>query len=66
MTSRRGTKNMAMVAIGHELLKIAFVLLSRKVPYKAPVVDYGALLVKRNALRQIRQLKKFGYLPQAA
>ena len=65
LVSRRGTKK-AIVAIGHKLLRIVFVLLSRKVPYKDPTVDYGALLVKRNAPRWIRQLKKFGYLPQAA
>jgi hypothetical protein len=49
---------------GH--LKTVFVLLSRQVPYHDSTVDYEALLVQRNAPRWIRQLKKFGYLPQAA
>ena len=65
LASRRGAKK-AIVAIGHQVLNIVVVLLSRKVPYKDPTVDYGALVVKRNAPRWIRQLKKFGYLPQAA
>ncbi len=65
LVSRRGTKK-AIIAIGHQLLRIVFVLLSRKVPYKDSTVDYDALVVKRNAPRWIRQLKKFGYLPQAA
>jgi len=65
LVSRRGTKK-AIIAIGHQLLKIAFVLLSRKVPYKDSTVDYDALVVKRNAPRWIRQLKKFGYLPKTA
>ena len=62
---RRGTKK-AIVAIGHKVLKIVFVLLSRQVPYRDSTVDYAALTVKRNAPRWIRALKQFGYLPQSA
>jgi transposase len=62
---RRGTKK-AIVAIGHKVLKIVFVLLSRQVPYRDSTVDYAALTVKRNAPRWIRALKRFGYLPQSA
>jgi transposase len=62
---RRGTKK-AIVAIGHKVLKIIFVLLSRQVPYHDATVNYAALTVKRNAPRWIRALKQFGYLPQLA
>ena len=62
---RRGTKR-AIVAIAHKVLKIVYVLLARGVPYRDDTVDYQALAVKRNAPRWIRQLKKFGYLPQSA
>jgi transposase len=62
---RRGTKK-AIIAIAHQVLKTVFVLLSRQVPYRDSTVDYEALVVKRNAPRWIRQLKKFGYLPQTA
>lgn len=43
-----------------------FVLLSRQVPYHDSTVDYEALAVKRNTLRWIKQLRKFGYLPKMA
>jgi transposase len=65
LVSRRGTKK-AIVAIGHKVLKTVFVLLSRQVPYQDSTVDYEALVVKRNAPRSIRQLKKFGYLTRTA
>jgi hypothetical protein len=62
---RRGAKR-AIVAIAHKLLKIVYVLLARRVPYRDSTVDYEALAVKRKAPRWIRQLKKFGLLPQTA
>jgi transposase len=62
---RRGAKR-AIVAIAHKLLKIVYVLLARRVPYRDATVDLEALAVKRNAPRWIRQLKKFGLLPQTA
>jgi transposase len=62
---RRGTKR-AIIASAHKVLKTVFVLLSRQVPYRDSTVDYQALVVKRNAPRWIRQLKKFGYLPKTA
>ncbi len=62
---RRGTTK-AIVAIGHKVVKIVFVLLSRQVPYQDATVDYAALTVKRNAPRWIGALKQFGYLPQLA
>ena len=65
LVSRRGTQR-AIVAIGHQVLKTVFVLLSRQVPYHDSTVDYEALAVKRNAPRWIRQLRKFGYLPKMA
>ena len=65
LVSRRGTKR-AIVAIGHQVLKTVFVLLSRQVPYHDSTVDYEALAIKRNAPCWIRQLRKFGYLPKMA
>jgi hypothetical protein len=50
--------------MAHQVLKTVFVLLSRQVPYRDSTVDYEALVVKRHAPRWIRQLKKFGCLPQ--
>ena len=58
---RRGHKK-TIVALGHRILKIIFVVLSRKEPYIDPVVDYEALLVHRKAPRWIKSLKKYGYI----
>jgi len=58
---RRGHKR-TIIAIGHKILRIIFVLLKKRVAYKDPSIDYEALLVKRNAPRWIQALKKFGYL----
>lgn len=61
---RRGHKR-TIIAIGHKILRIIFVLLKKRVAYKDPSIDYEALLVKRNAPRWIQALKKFGYLQHA-
>ena len=58
---RRGHKR-SIIAVGHKLLKIIFILLSRKVPYCDSTVDYEALAVKRNAPRWIKALQRFGYV----
>lgn len=62
---RRGTKR-AIVAIAHKILRTVFVLLQRNVPYRDPTVNYEELMVKRNAPRWIRELKKYDLLPQHA
>jgi transposase len=62
---RRGHKR-AIIAVGHRILEIVYLLVSRKEPYKDPCVDYEALMVKRNAPRWIDALRKYGYLDQDA
>lgn len=62
---RRGGKR-AIIAIAHQRLKIVYVMLARREPYRDSTVDSEALAAMRNAPRWIRQLKKFGLLPQAA
>lgn len=58
---RRGRKR-AIIAVGHKILEVIFILLKRHVPYKDPEIDYEALVVSRNAPRWLRSLEKFGYL----
>lgn len=58
---RRGNKR-AIVAVAHKLLKIIFVMLRDKLPYRDSTLDYEELVVKRNAPRWLKALKKFGYL----
>lgn len=58
---RRGHKR-AIVAVGHKILQVVYVLLSRKEPYRDPEIDYEALVVHRNAPRWLEALHKYGYL----
>ena len=58
---RRGHKR-TIIALGHKMLEVVFIVLSKKQPYKDPDVDYEALAVQRNAPRWIKALKKYGYL----
>lgn len=58
---RRGHKR-AIVAVGHKILQVAYILISRKEPYKDPEIDYEALVVRRNAPRWLDALHKYGYL----
>jgi len=58
---RRGHKR-AIMAVGHRMLEIVYLLLTRKEPYRDPEIDYDALVVKRNAPRWIQALAKYGYL----
>ena len=58
---RRGHKR-AIVAVGHKILEIIYVLISRKEPYRDPEIDYEALVVHRNAPRWLDALDKYGYL----
>jgi hypothetical protein len=58
---RRGDKR-AVVAIGHRVLKIIYSMLKSKSVYKDPEIDYKSMMVKKNAPRWIKALKKYGYV----
>ena len=62
LARRRGYKR-ATVATAHKLLRIAYRLLSAGEVYRDPQTDYEALMVRRNAPRWIRMLKKHGIDP---
>lgn len=59
---RRGHKR-TIIAIGHKILEVVFILLKKKEPYKDSIVDYERIVVDRNAPRWIKALGKYGYLP---
>jgi transposase len=59
---RRGYKR-SIVAIGNDILQIAFYMLTRNTPYKDMGSDYEELVTRRNASRWIRQLKKYNLVP---
>ena len=50
-------------ACAHKMIRALYVMQPNRVPYRDSTVDLEALVVKRNAPRWIRVLKKHGYLP---
>ena len=58
---RRGHKK-TIIALGHKILEIVYILLKKKVPYTEPNVNYEELIVNRNAPRWIKMLDKYGYM----
>jgi transposase len=62
LVTRRGHKR-SIIALAHKILKIVFILLSRKVPYQDSTVDYKKLAVQKNAPRWIAALRQYGMLP---
>jgi len=58
LTVRRGYKR-ATVATAHKLLRVIYAVLTANAPYRDPETDYEAHLVKRNAPRWIRMLRKY-------
>lgn len=61
LTVRRGYRR-AIVATAHKMLRVIFAILRDGTPYRDPVTDYEAMLVKRNAPRWIRLLRHHGVL----
>lgn len=64
LTVRRGHKR-SIIAIGHKMLRVTYVLLKNNIPYCDPGIDYKALMVKRNAPRWFKALQTYGYLDGA-
>lgn len=62
---RRGHKR-TIIALGHKILRIVYVMLKNMKPYFDPGIDYEELMVNRNAPRWLRALAKFGFIPQPA
>jgi transposase len=56
---RRGHKK-AIVAVGHKMLRVIFSRLKMGDIYHDPKINYEELVVKKNAPRWIRMLKKYG------
>jgi transposase len=63
MVIRRGHKR-TIVAMGHKILRIAFVLLKKKEPYRDPGINYEKLVVQRNGPRWLWAMKKFGFIKE--
>ncbi|MBF0516930.1 MAG: hypothetical protein HQK97_07410 [Nitrospirae bacterium] len=48
------------MAVGHKILELIYTLLTKKEHYIDPIIDYEALMAKRNAPRWIRMLNLLG------
>lgn len=59
----RKTHKKAIVALAHKMIRLIYLLLTRKQAYLDPQVDYAAMSAKKNAPRWIKQLKLIGQWP---
>ena len=53
----------AIVAVAHKMIRLIYVLLTRKQAYLDQHIDYAAMSAKKNAPRWIKQLKLIGKWP---
>jgi transposase len=61
----RKSHKKAIVAVAHKMIRLIFILLSRRQPYLDQAIDYAAMSAKKNAPRWIKQLKAIGKWPAA-
>ena len=61
----RKSHKKAIVAIAHKMIRLIFVLLSRRQPYIDQSIDYAAMSAKKNAPRWIKQFKAIGRWPSS-
>jgi hypothetical protein len=61
----RKSHKKAIVAVAHKMIRLIFVLLTRRAPYLDQGIDYAAMSAKKNAPRWIKQLKTIGRWPSS-
>lgn len=59
----RKSHKKAIVAVAHKMIRLIFVLLTRRQAYIDQSIDYAAMSATKNAPRWIRQLKMIGKWP---
>lgn len=62
LVARQGHRK-AIIAVGHQMIRIIYFMFTRRQAYRDSGMDYQALVVNRNAPRWIQALKKYGYWP---
>ena len=62
----RKSHKKSIVAVAHKMIRLIYLLLSRRQPYIDQAIDYAAMSAKKNAPRWIKQLKVIGMWPKAA
>jgi hypothetical protein len=59
----RKSHKKAIIAVAHKMIRLIYVLLSRRQPYIDQNIDYAAMSARKNAPRWIKQLKTIGRWP---
>jgi transposase len=59
----RKSHKKSIIAVAHKMIRLIYLILSRREPYIDQAVDYAALSAKKNAPRWIKQLKSIGRWP---
>ena len=62
----RKSHKKAIVAVAHKMIRLIYLLLSRRQPYLDQGIDYAAMSAKKNAPRWIKQLRAIGKWPAAS
>jgi transposase len=59
----RKSHKKTIVAVAHKMIRLIYILLSRRQPYLDQAIDYAAMSARKNAPRWIKQLKAIGKWP---
>jgi transposase len=59
----RKSHKKAVIAVAHKMIRLIYLMLSRRQPYIDQGIDYAAMSAKKNAPRWIKQLKSIGRWP---
>ncbi len=59
----RKSHKKAIIAVAHKMIRLIYLMLSRRQPYIDQAIDYAAMSAKKNAPRWIKQLKSIGRWP---
>ncbi len=59
----RKSHKKSIIAVAHKMIRLIYILLSRRQPYIDQGIDYAAMSAKKNAPRWIKQLKSIGRWP---
>ncbi|MFZ1403178.1 MAG: IS110 family transposase [Anaerolineae bacterium] len=59
----RKSHKKSIIAVAHKMIRLIYLLLSRRLPYIDQAIDYAAMSARKNAPRWIKQLKCIGRWP---
>jgi transposase len=59
----RKSHKKSIIAVAHKMIRLIYLMLSRRQPYIDQAIDYAGMSAKKNAPRWIKQLKAIGRWP---